>query len=634
MLLSRNPTLGTQLRLHVYRPISDYGVIGDTHTAALVSSCGSIDWACLPYFDSPATFLRILDDHKGGFCSIDACETKNVTRRYLPGTAILETTFKCSRGTLQVTDFMPVRRREQLGELGQDVDADRRIIRLLRCTAGSVDVTIEVKPTFDFAREKAETSADGDVIVFTTRNGLLQLDGPGLSLGDDGSARTKIHLEAGEDSFLAISHADRSGDLPVLDLQHVQEALHNTQTYWLRWTKSCIYEDEYHEILLRSAITLKLLTFEPTGAIVAAPTSSLPERIGGQRNWDYRFTWVRDSSLTLMALMNLGYFGEAHDFLHFFKRTCPEPEYGFQVLYGIRGESEVEERELPHLEGYRGSHPVRIGNAAAKQKQLDVYGELLQCIHLYANHEAFEHRQEAFLVETWPMIRGMADYVVKHWHEPDSGLWEIRGAERQFVDSNALCWVALDRALQLASMTRADGDRSAWQSNRDQIRDSILQHGYDPHLDSFVQSYGSNVIDASALRLPMVGLVDAADPRMVSTVNKIEERLMHDGLVYRYRGMNDGVPGDEGTFAMCAFWLMDNYVMQGRMQEAEELFRHVVSYRNDLGLLSEEIDPQSGEQLGNFPQGFTHISLINTAVRLQAAHHGGKPAAHAIVENR
>ncbi len=618
----------------MYRPIGDYGIIGDTHTAALVSSSGSIDWACLPYFDSPAVFLRLLDDHRGGYCSVEPRDCKKVSRRYLPRTAILETTFNCARGTLQVTDFMPLRRREQLGDMGQDVEADRRIVRLLRCTAGSVDVQVEIKPTFDFARETVEPTRDGDSLLFTTKNGVLQLCGPSLSLKND-VVSSRFKVEAGEDVFLAISHADRADRVVPLDLDHIQQALNNTQAYWQHWAKACLGAGEYADILLRSAITLKLLTFEPTGAIVAAPTTSLPEEIGGERNWDYRFTWVRDSSLTLMALMNLGYFGEAHDFLHFFKRLSPDPEQGFQILYGIRGEKNLEEQELRHLEGYRKSRPVRVGNAAATQKQLDIYGELMQCIHLYANHEAFQHRQEEFLKDTWPMIRGMADYAAKHWHEPDSGLWEIRGAERQFVDSNALCWVALDRALQLAAMApRTNGDLSGWKQNRDQIRASILEHGYDAQLGSFVQSYGSKIVDASALRLSMIGLIEPTDPRMVSTVKRIEKNLMRDGLVYRYRGADDGVKGEEGTFVMCTFWLMDNYIMQGRMQEAEELFRHVIAYRNDLGLLSEEIDADNGEQLGNFPQGFTHISLINTAMRLQAAREGETPPAHEIVEKR
>lgn len=615
----------------MYRPISDYGLIGDTHTAALVSSSGSIDWACLPCFDSPAVFLRILDDSKGGYCSIEAAETRKITRRYLPGTPILETTFKCAGGTLQVTDFMPLRRREQCTKEGQDADADRCIIRRLRCTAGSVDVNLEIKPTFDFARESPKPATHEGGIVFQAGNGVLQLQGPSLVVKDDVVAG-KIHLQAGEGSFVAIRHADRQSDLVTLDLHHVQQALQNTQAYWQYWSKACTYEGEFRDLLMRCAITLKLLTFEPTGAIVAAPTTSLPEEIGGERNWDYRFTWVRDSSLTLMAMMNLGYFGEAHDFLHFFKRIIPDAEQGFQILYGIRGEKEIEERELKHLEGYRSSKPVRIGNAAAKQKQLDIYGELMQCIYLYANHEAFEHRQAEFLADTWPMIHGMADFAAKHWREPDSGLWEIRGADRQFVDSNALCWVALDRALKLASIRGSDGNLSNWTENCNAIRQSILEDGYDSELGSFVQSYGSKVVDASSLRLSMVGLIDANDPRMISTVKQVEQRLMRDGLVYRYRGSDDGVKGNEGTFVMCTFWLMDNYILQGRMKEAEELFQHVISFRNDLGLLSEEIDPKNGEQLGNCPQGFTHISMINTAVRLEAARQGRKPSAHAIVE--
>ncbi|HEV2117303.1 MAG TPA: glycoside hydrolase family 15 protein [Terriglobales bacterium] len=617
----------------MYRPIKDYAVIGDTHSAALISSEGSLDWACLPHFNSGAVFLRLLDDDKGGYCAIVPRVVKSRLRRYLPSTNILETTFTTASGVLQLTDFMPVRRRRELTHTGQDVDSDHQIVRLLRCISGTVEAAIELRPTFDFARAKAKIEARDGILVFRSRHDEMHVLGAVFQAQGDDKVSARVYLRAGEATFVGLRHSKPGNPIIPMDLPRAEALLEETREYWETWLQSSHYRGPYRDSVLRGALVSKLLTFEPSGAIVAAPTTSLPEQIGGERNWDYRFTWVRDASFTLTALMILGYYGEASDFLHFFRRTCPNPEKSFQILYGIDGEHEQREVELKHLNGYRESRPVRLGNAAARQKQLDVYGELLQCIYLYVTHEAFARHREPFMRDLWHLVRQVADHVARVWREPDSGLWEMRGKQRHFVDSKALCWAALDRALKVADVVGARNDLAEWKRERDAVYRSIMENGFNAKIGAFVQSYGSEALDASALRLPIIGLVGAGDPRMLSTIHKVERQLMRKGLVYRYRSVDDGVSGEEkGTFAMCTFWLIDAYILLGRLRHAEELFEHVLSFQNDVGLFSEEIDPDTDEQLGNFPQGFTHISLINSAARLEAAREGRKTSAHAIIE--
>ena len=617
----------------MYRPIQDYAVIGDTHSAALINSDGSLDWACLPHFNSGAVFLRILDDEKGGHCAVTAERVKSRSRRYLPATNILETTFTTASGVLQLTDFMPLRRRQEPTHAGQDVDSDHQIVRLLRCTSGSVEADVEVHPTFNFARDRARIESRGGALVFRGKHDELHVPGASFQVVGSDKARARVQLRAGEASFIGLRHAAPGTPIVPMDLPRAEALLSETREYWETWLRTCHYRGPYRDSVLRAVLTSKLLTFEPSGAIVAAPTTSLPEQIGGERNWDYRYTWLRDASYTLTALMVLGYYGEACDFLHFFRRTCPNLNKSFQILYGIDGEHEQREVKLKHLRGYRNSQPVRVGNAAATQKQLDVYGELLQCIYLYATHEAFAVHREPFMDELWRLVRQIADHVARVWRQPDSGLWEMRGKQRHFVDSKALCWAALDRAVKLADLMHAKGNIALWQRERDAVYGSIMQNGFNPKVGAFVQSYGSEDLDASALRLPIIGLIGASDPRMLSTIHKIEQRLVRKGLVYRYRGVDDGVSGEEkGTFSMCSFWLIDAYILLGRLREAEDLFEHVLSFQNDVGLYSEEIDPDNGEQLGNFPQAFSHISLINSAARLEAAREGRKPTPHAIIE--
>ncbi len=600
-----------------YAAISSYGVIGNMHTAFLVGTDGSIDWGCFPDFDSPAMFLRLLDRRKGGYCSIQLTDPLSSSRRYLEKTNILETTFVTRAGRLRMTDFMPVRRRSRVDL--RDLPADHRLIRVFECIEGSIEFSIHIKPTFGFASESAEISSDGDSNkVFLGRTDALHVHCPHLTVEND-QVSAEIRLRAGEQTCAVLSYAKRDDEIATLDLNETLKALEETTEYWTRLSETFQYQGDYREQVLRSALILKLLTFEPTGAIVAAPTTSLPEALGGARNWDYRLSWLRDSQFVVTALMDLGYFDEAHDFFHFMKDACKGPIEDMQILYGIRGERLQQEEILAHLEGYRGSGPVRVGNAAGSQKQLDVYGELLDCMYSYSQGAASEADKKSHAIEMWPLVEPMAEYVVRHWQEPDNGIWETRGGLQHFVHSKAMCWVALERAARLARSIGADKHVDAWRTERDAIMQSLVTKGFDTELGAFVQAYGSKALDASALRLSILGVFAPDDPRMLSTIEQIERRLMRGGLVYRYAESLDDIPGEEAAFATCTFWLINNYILLGRLDEARELFQHVLSYQSPLQLFAEEIDPVSGEQLGNFPQALTHVALINAAVRLSAA---------------
>ena len=608
-----------------YRPIADYGVIGDMHTAVLVSSDGSIDWGCLPHFDSAAMFLRLLDHRKGGYCSVDVASLIAASRRYLGSTNVLETTLIAQRGRLVLTDFMPVQKRQEPEPTGRDVSADHRVVRLLRCTEGIVDISFAIKPTFSFASETARVHVIREgLAVFEGRSDLLQVQCPRLTVRDDGRGLAQFQIRAGEQVYVMLSYGSAGSDIQPWALSDALEALERTQQYWTEWSSSFCYDGDYHDEVLRSALLLKLLTFEPTGAIVAAPTTSLPEAIPGERNWDYRLSWLRDSQFVITALMHCGYFGEAHDFFHFLKKASKGPVDQLQILYGVRGERVQSERLLTYLDGYRGSKPVRIGNAAGGQKQLDVYGELLNCIYAYSNIAA-ETDQKSHAEELWPMVEPLADFVVRHWREPDNGIWESRGGQRHFVHSKAMCWVALDRAIKLASIVGKPDRVSAWRTERATILDSVLTAGFSPEAGAFVQSYGSHMLDASVLRLPIHGMIDAADPKMLSTIRQIERRLVKNGLVYRYVDIGDNIPGDEATFTTCTFWLINNYILLGRLEEAKELFEHVLSFQNSLQLFAEEIEPVSREQLGNFPQALTHVALMSSAGHLESWKRSGPP---------
>lgn len=631
----------------MYCPISDYALIGDCHSAALVSRHGSIDWACLPRFDSPAVFLKILDEQRGGCCSIEAEGLQYTTRCYLERTNILETTFHTANGVFSITDFMPISPRSDQTQYGQDVENEERIVRVFQGKSGEAALQVRIHPTFDFARSPAaNVTRANDAIILTSGNDALHVHWNGNIdfSGEPGGITARLHLAAGQQAAIILGYAKAHEEPETITSETIERWRRVTQEYWKKWSSSMDYNGDFADLVARSALVLKLLIYEPTGAIIASPTTSLPEWIGGSRNWDYRYNWLRDSSFTLIALMELGYFGEARDFMHFLLRTLSRQEKR-KVLYSVDGGTEQTENELDHLEGYWGSRPVRVGNGAADQRQFDVAGELMQCISLYWRHEGFEHKGESFEQEFWPLVKRIGDRISEVWREPDNGIWEARSpsgsdgwdhnaGRRQFVHSKGLCWVALDRALRLANRFRMPGDLSRWQRERQAIHDSVQRQGYNQQIGSYVQFYGAHGLDAAVLRLPILNFLDVNDRRMQSTIAHIESRLTRNGLVCRYDPAEDGIGEKEGAFLACGFWLVENYVLSGRLDDAEKLFHRLIDCANDLGLLSEEADPDTDQLLGNFPQGFSHVGLINAAVRLSAAKRGKKTDTEELILTR
>lgn len=595
-----------------YRPIRDYALIGDAHTAALVSNDGSIDWCCLPCFDSPAVFCRLLDARKGGWFRVGSVEPAEASRGYVDGTTnVLRTTFRTGGGRLRLTDFMPVQPRTA-GSGVTEIAPGRRILRLVEGLAGEVDVEVAFRPTFDYARTETTIAPLPGGAVARAGGESLTLACP-VALRPDGAGalRGRFRLAAGERRWVALAYGADAEPGQGADDQ-ADAALARTLEYWRAWAARGTYDGPYRDLVLRSALVLKLLTFEPTGALVAAPTTSLPEEIGGARNWDYRYTWLRDSALILDALMGIGYHDEALDFFGWLERLGIRSGDGPQIAYAVDGGADLPERTLDHLEGYRRSRPVRVGNAAASQRQLDVYGEILDAAYLCVERMRQPHPALA------GVLPALADRAAARWCEPDQGIWEVRGGPRHFLYSKLLCWVALDRAVRLVQRAGISGDVARWRRAREAIRRAILSEGYDAEVGAFTQALGEPALDASALAIPLVGFLPPTDPRVRSTVDRVRERLTAHGLVYRYL-TEDGLPGGEATFALCSFWLVDNLALGGRVDEARELFERVAGCANDLGLLSEEIEPRSGELLGNFPQGFTHLALIRSALTIARA---------------
>src|SRR6266566_285145 len=642
--------MGMNMTARSYQPIDSYGVIGDCHSVVLVSPDGSVDWGCLPDFDSPAIFCRLLDTQQGGYFQIAPTDSTIIgTQRYLRDGNVLQTRFSSEAGELLLTDFMPVETLSawQFRELSNNTwtredGSCHSLVRIVECTQGELPITMRLKVSPDYA---AATSVItllpenmGAVISGGQQHVGLAIVGayrmPSFSIVDNQQEgelhpylEVQVTMQEGERLLFALGvgrtaqAASRLAETE-LHLRNFDWELAHTLHWWRNWLAGYTYRGSYDAWVKRSALVLKMLTYAPTGAIVAAPTTSLPEELGGVRNWDYRYTWLRDATFTLYALNVLGFTEEAHAFTHWLRRLSYSNGEDLQIMYGIRGERELIERELSHLSGYCDSSPVRIGNEAAGQKQMDVFGEVLDCIHLFRRQGGFERYGEKLDGHLWAMMRLLGEHVCAHWHEPDSGIWEVSGGLQHFVYSKVMCWVALDRGIRAAEQLRLEADVPRWRQVRDQIRTDILTHGYNTQVGAFTQSYASTTLDASNLLLPLVGFIAPDDPRMRSTVDRIMERLTDEqGFVYRYHAevTDDGLTGDEGTFTICTFWLVDNLAMQGRVAKARSLFERLLSYASHLGLFSEEIDTSSNTALGNYPQAYTHIALINSAYNLKRA---------------
>ncbi len=600
-----------------YRPIADYALIGNTHSAALIGSDGSIDWCCLPHFDSGAVFCRLLDAARGGYFRVGPDGEYQATRRYAESTAVLETDFTTARGRARLTDFMHSGRIAQ-SRLGDEDPHCHRLLRRIEGLDGEIELALEFRPTFDFARRSASLApAPAGVLAMSGDERLVLRLEPAMHLELAGDlAHGRLRVRAGERIWIVLSHADAQSGEAALEIADPDTLLVETYGHWREWDALCTYEGPFEPCVRLSARVLKLLTFGPTGGLVAAPTCSLPEQIGGVRNWDYRYSWLRDSALVLHALMSIGYHQAALDFFTWLEDLCDGECRDMQIMYRLDGGRDMPEVELAHLQGYRGSAPVRLGNAAAGQTQLDVYGHVLDAASVCLSAMKHPIRQGLMRV-----LGYLADQAATRWNEPDHGLWEARCKPRHYLSSKLMCWVALDRAVRLAGQGKLSGDVGRWRRERDAVRRAILERGYDASARAFTQVLGEPQLDASALLMPLVGFLPASDERVRHTVESIRKRLTADGLVYRYLG-GDGVAGGEATFAICTFWLADNLALQGRIDEAEELVQRVLAFGSDLGLLSEEIDPRSGLLLGNYPQGFTHLALIHSALTISRARRG------------
>jgi GH15 family glucan-1,4-alpha-glucosidase len=601
-----------------YPPIEDHGLIGDLRTAALVAIDGSIDWLCLPCFDSPSVFAAILDDRRGGVFKLGPTFERAAHRQfYWPGTNVLVTSAFSPDGESQVIDFMPVFNR------------GTRLVRRVEVLRGSVPFRMECRPAFNYARSEHETHLLANGALFRSDGLGLEL-AASLRLCQEGSGVVSdFVLEEGQTAtfVLRLVVGDDADEVLTADLvAECLELQQKTIDYWHAWLSRASYHGRWREMVERSALALELLTYQPSGAIVAAPTCSLPERIGSVRNWDYRYNWIRDAAFALYGLLRIGLTDESIRFMGWLEQRCAEldPAGALQTVYGIDGRHRLSEEVLNHLEGYKGSGPVRIGNAAYLQTQLDIYGALLDAVYLFNKYA------NPISAELWKDLRRLVDWVCTNWRSVDNGIWEVRGSQRHFVYSKLMCWVALDRALRLAFRRSFPADRDRWLKCRDEIYQAILDQGWSGERRSFVQSYGSTTLDAASLVMPLVFFMSPSDPMMLDTIRAIRMPLSQGGLmsghrVYRYatEHADDGLPGDEGTFNMCTFWLVEALTRAGRadptcLQEARLMFEKMLGLANHLGLYSEESGAR-GEALGNFPQAFTHMGLISAAFNLDRA---------------
>jgi GH15 family glucan-1,4-alpha-glucosidase len=599
-------------RVDGYAPIRDYALIGDGRTCALVAKDGAVDWLCLPNVDSPAVFARLLDSRRGGCFELQPDEPFEADRRYQEGSNVLETTFRTGSGAVRVIDALCLTDMPNLAPL-------RELVRRVEGLSGRVPMRWRFEPRFGFGRRET---------TFGRRYGRVfaehEHDAIALGLWDagdpeqrDGAVEGRFVAEQGATTLLDLSATNREpAFFPTRE--YAEQALARTEAFWPSWSSRADYDGAWRDSVIRGALVLKLLVHSPSGAIVAAPTTSLPEWLGGGRNWDYRYSWIRDASWTLDALLRLGYRDEAHSYFWWLMHASRLTQPRLQVLYRVDGSTHTPERELEELDGYRGSRPVRAGNGAADQVQLDVYGAVLQTAWLFVKEGG--HLDKA----TGKDVAKIADYVADVWREKDAGIWEVRNEATHFTQSKGLCWVALDRACKLAEEGVLPDRCDIWRAEADAVRAFVDEHCWDGERRSFVRSPDQRELDGSLLTLSLLGFDDPAAERIRGTVDAVRRELGEGPLVYRYRG-EDGVEGEEGAFLTCSFWLVDALARDGRLDEATELMDELVSLANDVGLLSEEVDPGSRDFLGNFPQGLTHLALVNAAVTIEDVKRGGRP---------
>lgn len=594
-----------------YKKLEDYGIIGNLDTGALVGKDGSIDWCCFPHIESPSVFAALLDADIGGHFSVTPATSYQSSQSYIEKTNVLQTKFTTADGSAVLTDFMPLKGWDKV-----DKFSHQAIYRKITCDQGKIDIIVSFQPRFDYARAKTALKlVDKGMLATNNKEHIFLKSSAPLQIEND-SATGLFTMKAGDVAWLALQY----GHERPLESQSGEELLDKTVRFWLEWVHSCeeqkcVFAGPWHDLVIRSGLVLKLLNHQETGAISAALTTSLPEVIGGERNWDYRYNWIRDASFTVQALHNMGHVEEAKNHLSWFMDICQEmgDVAKTQILYGLHGESSLEEEELSHLSGYRNSRPVRVGNGAVGQVQLDIYGELVSAI--YDTSRLGEEISE----KLWLLVIRIVNYVTKIWTVKDSGIWEVRGRPRDFVYSKLMCWVALDRGIKIAKLRDKDFVLDKWQAVRDEIKSAILEKGFSRRLNSFVQSFASEDIDATGLLIPLMGMLPFDDPKVQGTIDAALTGLMsEEGFVYRYKN-DDGLPGREGAFLLCSFWLVDVLVLSGRVEEAERIFNGVIAHIGPLGLLAEEINVSNKEMLGNFPQAFSHIGLINSALYLGKA---------------
>lgn len=591
-----------------YKPLEYYGLIGNTETCALIGADGAIDWLCLPHMESGSVFAALLDKDKGGHFTIQPKLKFKSYQKYVEGTNILQTFFSCSSGEAVITDFMPPFKKRTVWH------KSHLLFRNIKCTRGFVDFEVVFDPRFNYARAKSDLQQTERGVVANYEDERLYLDGYFPLQIKGRQARGEFTVSNKNDSWVVLQYNSHANFQP----KDCQKEYEETFRFWKKWVHDCdrakcVFKGPWHDLVVRSGLVLKLLTHGETGSIAAAATTSLPETIGGARNWDYRFNWIRDSVFAAQALYNLGHYREAKELFNWYKKIYKGVSISdIKILHGMHGEQEVPEVKLRHLAGYRNSKPVRIGNAAIDQFQLDIYGELLNVAYETSRYG------ESISQNDWRLLKRVVDHVCRVWQQPDAGIWEARTKPRHYVFSKVMCWVAIDRGIKIAEKKGFKAPFERWSETREEIKKTVLQKGFNKNLNSFVQSFNSKALDATSLLIPILGFLPFDDYRIKGTINATLKRLTKDGQVYRYLN-DDGLSGHEGTFTLCTFWLVDALALSGRVKEAEKIFLNIIKNVNRLGLLAEEYDVAKKEQLGNFPQAFSHIGMINSALYIGLA---------------